>query len=141
MEEQEQLAEEKQAMFAEDYNSNPNIDETNVETRTQSSAERHICRECGTSFVSLLKYMDHLNRHTGNKPYVCKECNKQFFTLSYLRNHQKLHSKDFQFICEVCGKPFKLKNNLQMHELTHTKEKPFKCDICDKGMINLSSKY
>lgn len=98
-----------------------------------TNGERHVCSECGTCFISLLKYMDHLNRHTGNKPYVCKECNKQFFTLSYLRNHQKLHSADYQFICEFCGKPFRLKNNLQMHELTHTKEKPFKCDLCEKG--------
>ena len=95
--------------------------------------EKHTCGECGTNFVSLLKYMDHLNRHTGNKPYVCDECNKQFFTLTYLRNHQKLHSAQYQFICEFCGKAFRLKNNLQMHELTHTKEKPFKCDLCDKG--------
>lgn len=95
--------------------------------------DRHVCKECGANFVSLLKYMDHLNRHTGNKPYVCEECNKQFFTLSYLRNHKKLHAADYQFICEFCGKAFRLKNNLQMHELTHTKEKPFKCDLCDKG--------
>lgn len=99
----------------------------------KTSHDKHMCTECGANFVSLSKYMDHLNRHTGNKPYVCKECNKQFFTLSYLRNHQKLHSADFQFICEFCGKSFRLKNNLQMHELTHTKEKPFKCDLCDKG--------
>jgi uncharacterized protein with PIN domain len=99
----------------------------------KTSRDKHMCTECGANFVSLSKYMDHLNRHTGNKPYVCKECNKQFFTLSYLRNHQKLHSADFQFICEFCGKSFRLKNNLQMHELTHTKEKPFKCDLCDKG--------
>jgi KRAB domain-containing zinc finger protein len=98
-----------------------------------SSRDKHLCTECGANFVSMLKYMDHLNRHTGNKPYVCEECNKQFFTLSYLRNHQKLHSADYQFICEFCGKAFRLKNNLQMHELTHTKEKPFKCDLCDKG--------
>ncbi|KAI9565558.1 hypothetical protein GHT06_009350 [Daphnia sinensis] len=98
-----------------------------------TGCDRHVCNECGANFISLLKYMDHLNRHTGNKPYVCEECNKQFFTLSYLRNHQKLHSADYQFICEFCGKAFRLKNNLQMHELTHTKEKPFKCDLCDKA--------
>lgn len=102
-----------------------------------TGCDRHICNECGANFLSLLKYMDHLNRHTGNKPYVCEECNKQFFTLSYLRNHQKLHSADYQFICEFCGKAFRLKNNLQMHELTHTKEKPFKCDLCDKGNFYL----
>lgn len=108
-------------------------DDVLSEERGNSNMERHTCKECGASFMSLLKYMDHVNRHTGNKPYVCEECNKQFFTLPYLRNHQKLHSANYQFICEFCGKPFKLKNNLQMHELTHTKEKPFKCDLCDKG--------
>lgn len=99
------------------------------------NGEKHVCGDCGSSFTSLMKYMDHLNRHTGNKPYICEECNKQFFTLGYLRNHQKLHSAEYQFICEFCGKAFRLKNNLQMHELTHTKEKPFKCDLCDKGNL------
>lgn len=98
-------------------------------------AKRFSCEECGATYISQIKYLDHLNKHTGNKPYVCQECNKQFLTLPYLKNHVKLHSAEYQYKCQTCEKSFKLKNNLQMHELTHSKEKPYKCNHCDKGLV------
>lgn len=101
-----------------------------------TTGKRFTCNECGATYVSQIKYLDHLNKHTGNKPYVCQQCNKQFLTLPYLKNHLKLHSAEYQYVCEICGKSFKLKNNLQMHELTHSKEKPYKCSHCDKGIGN-----
>ena len=118
------------------------MDKIMISTRegtVESKTERFHCTECGMSYISLQKYLDHVNKHTGAKPYVCRECNKQFVTLPYLKNHQKLHSAERQFVCEVCGKAFKLKNNLQMHELTHSKEKPFKCDECDKSYTHPSN--
>ncbi len=30
--------------------------------------QRHSCSECGKSYVSLQKYLDHINQHIGSKP-------------------------------------------------------------------------
>jgi hypothetical protein len=32
------------------------------------TGKRHICKECGKSYLSLQKYLDHVNKHTGSKP-------------------------------------------------------------------------
>ena len=32
------------------------------------TGKRHSCKECGKSYLSLQKYLDHVNKHTGSKP-------------------------------------------------------------------------
>ncbi len=66
---------------------------------------RRMCSLCGKSFRQQRDLRDHMNVHTGEKPYKCS----------------------------MCGKGFTQEINMKSHLRTHTGEKPFKCSICQKG--------
>merc|ERR1712098_955575 len=39
---------------------------------------KFVCNVCGKSFVSSTKLKDHMNIHTGERPYNCRFCPKNF---------------------------------------------------------------
>ena len=49
------------------------------------------CEHCGKGFVSAQKLSEHVNTHTGEKPFKCKtpDCLAQFGSSSSLSHHKK----------------------------------------------------
>ena len=47
------------------------------------------CKFCGKGFVSNQRLKDHVNIHTGEKPYMCNFCGAAFASQGNWRMHQK----------------------------------------------------
>lgn len=56
---------------------------------------RFECNECGRMLSSKQNLLDHLNIHTGAKPYICEvpECGHPFRQLSQYYIHRQLHNE------------------------------------------------
>ena len=52
---------------------------------------RHRCHLCGIGFIYPHKLQEHLNTHTGDKPFKCKFCNAAFASSSNKRMHERAH--------------------------------------------------
>ena len=58
---------------------------------TANEDRRHKCKFCGKSFVEVRKLKDHINTHTGEKPYLCKLCGAAFADKGNHRKHERGH--------------------------------------------------
>lgn len=104
--------------------------------------------QCNKDFARKQDMADHLNSHTGMKPYSCNrckrnfssqssfshhkatcfrkvecsECNQKFTSKSTLYDHQKSEHKVEAFVC-ACGKRYKWRTNLARHRRDCTIER------------------
>ncbi|GLG94201.1 Testis-specific zinc finger protein topi [Gryllus bimaculatus] len=101
-------------------------------------AKKHVCEVCGKGKSTVAALRDHMNSHSGEKPYICHVCGKNFFTNNGLISHLILHG-DKKFKCDVCGYTCNRMDNLVTHIRSHTGEKPYKCTICKKGFTRLDN--
>ena len=60
----------------------------------------------------------------------CPTCNKEFYK-AYLPNHMNVHTGERPFKCKYCEKGFKDYTGLNTHIQSHENIKQYKCDICD----------
>jgi hypothetical protein len=58
---------------------------------TANEDKRHKCKFCGKGFVEVRKLKDHINTHTGEKPYLCKLCGAAFADKGNHRKHERGH--------------------------------------------------
>ena len=73
------------------------------------------CAVCGGSFNNKTVYRDHVNMHTGNRPYQCGVCSKAFKQISTYSRHMNLHRSGGRFQCTVCGESFTRQRLLDAH--------------------------
>ena len=93
-----------------------------------------VCRKCGKSFLSSVKYKEHCLSHGSyTRPFHCSFCQKGFSNPEGLRAHERAHKGIRPFVCNTCGKTFTQKGNLKDHVLIHSDDRPWKCNVCDKG--------
>ena len=109
-----------------------------------SNSKRHLCIQCGKSFLRPCQLHDHMKKkHTGNSlvlPTVakcrlkCTHCDKRYALEKALQNHEETHRKEADMLsertCHVCGKLVNCRRYLKLHMLTHTGEKSFMCGYC-----------
>ena len=77
-------------------------------------------------------YHDHLNRHTGTRPYRCAQCKDGFYSHSDLTRHLLTCGvKEKLFECEICTKHLSSKRTLLFHQKKHTGTKEI-CELCGK---------
>lgn len=110
-----------------------------------------ICEFCDRSFVSSLKYTEHLTVHYGPTPYLCRFCDEKFPSLEDLDSHRVSHADNEctsnetnyyrPYECHYCNKSFAIEDALIKHIRMHTGEKPFICDQCGKGFSQSSGLY
>jgi ribosomal protein L37AE/L43A len=57
------------------------------------------CPECDRVFLSRLKCQEHVNSHSGLKPYACPMCETRCVKFANLKVHVKrLHFKDIRLV-------------------------------------------
>lgn len=107
--------------------------------KTQSLFARHkclkfICYYCGKEFrrMSLLK--EHLNSHTGAKPYECDVCKKTFSRYFNLKRHTMIHSGKKPYVCRECGQAFNQNNEMHRHRFKAHGifKRKFPCTFCEQ---------
>lgn len=91
------------------------------------------CKICGKKYSSKNLLDEHMNMHTGERPYKCPHCVKDFASKYTLTAHMKIHyDRKRPFECKDCGKSFFSNQNLTQHVRTHSNLKEYECDVCNK---------
>ena len=75
---------------------------------------KFLCAFCGKGFQNRTHYTDHLNIHTGARPYICNICNKTFRCNPALFKHKELHRK-VDLHCTICDINLPTRKELRMH--------------------------
>ncbi|XP_014272725.1 zinc finger protein 420 isoform X1 [Halyomorpha halys] len=96
--------------------------------------KNHVCETCGKGFLSRNMLDEHMNMHTGLRPYKCGECGKDFASKYSAKAHEKIHlDRPRPYKCATCGKAFITEQNLHQHEKIHTAIRSHTCQICGKS--------
>ncbi|KAL3832718.1 hypothetical protein ACJMK2_024335 [Sinanodonta woodiana] len=109
--------------------------------KTEEEKEyKFVCPHCGKRYLSKANFDDHLNKHTGDKPYSCEVCHRKFGFRTMLAKHKIfVHSTERPFKCSYCEKSFKFERLLRNHLVTHTGQSNFVCDICGRPFSTKST--
>ena len=62
-------------------------------SHTPNDQKRYRCDTCGKGFMETQKLSDHINVHTGEKPYKCKFCSSCFASNGTHALHERSHLK------------------------------------------------
>ena len=55
---------------------------------------KYQCPYCQKGFANKRRYDDHINTHTGNKPYLCKDCGHADANYDNYLKHVRQHKKE-----------------------------------------------
>ncbi|XP_057689282.1 zinc finger protein 79 [Corythoichthys intestinalis] len=102
----------------------------------------HVCSVCGLRLPSNFKLQDHMNLHTGARPYCCAECGKRFSQIHNYRAHLRTHgqSKAERPHCRICLVSFASHESLEHHLLSkHLEDKFYECDLCKRVFTTLKA--
>ena len=56
---------------------------------TANSEKQHKCSVCAKGFINKQRLQDHMNMHTGEKPYMCNFCGSTFANNSNRLMHER----------------------------------------------------
>lgn len=106
-------------------------------TKKAKKAKVHVCSYCGKLFKFQCALREHVNLHTGEKPYQCKVCLKCFPSDRHMRNHQVTHSDRRPYVCDAndCRRGYKELRDLRRHKFNvHglPSGTMFECPACQK---------
>nr|XP_029535085.1 uncharacterized protein LOC115140827 [Oncorhynchus nerka]XP_029535086.1 uncharacterized protein LOC115140827 [Oncorhynchus nerka] len=113
-------------------------DELDPEAEPGGSGE-HRCSVCDLVLSSSFQLQEHMNLHTGARPYCCAECGKRFCQLTNYRSHLRTHAQlqtsvpPVQLRCRVCQKGFDSEQGLKDHlAKSHFEKEFYECDACKR---------
>ncbi|KAL3284738.1 hypothetical protein HHI36_018883 [Cryptolaemus montrouzieri] len=94
----------------------------------------YVCQVCGKDFASKYTFKAHEKTHEIRpRPFLCQQCPKSFLSQQNLTQHERTHLGVKEFSCHLCGKQFGSAHNLEVHSIVHTGYKPFSCGLCGKA--------
>lgn len=111
-------------------------------TNESSHSGDHRCTVCDLQLPSKFKLQDHMNLHTGARPYCCAECGKRFCQIYNYRVHLRTHAqaKVDRLVCRVCLMGFASQQDLNQHlSKTHLEDKFYECDRCKRVFTSLKA--
>ncbi|KAJ8005279.1 hypothetical protein DPEC_G00144980 [Dallia pectoralis] len=113
-------------------------EELDPEAESAGSGE-HRCSVCDLVQQSSFQLQEHMNLHTGARPYCCAECGKRFCQLANYRSHLRTHAQAQASVpaaahrCRICLKGFNSPEGLQDHlSMSHFEKEFYECDICKR---------
>ncbi|XP_068999192.1 zinc finger protein 668 [Embiotoca jacksoni] len=98
------------------------------------------CSVCDLQLSSKFKLQDHMNLHTGARPYCCAECGKRFCQIYNYRVHLRTHAraKVERLRCRICPLGFQSQEDLKDHlSRTHFEDEFYECDLCKRVFTSL----
>lgn len=103
-----------------------------------SHSRNYRCGICDLQLSTRLQFRDHMNLHSGVRPYICEECGKRFCKIRSYRAHLRAHARG-NFQCRVCLKEFTSEEHLNFHlSGNHFEKEFFECDLCKRLFPSLS---
>ncbi|KAM4565387.1 uncharacterized protein V3H82_014451 isoform 2-T2 [Fundulus diaphanus] len=99
----------------------------------------HNCSHCGKSFVSIIRFNNHVAKHTGEGLFECDICSKTFSSKGSLNYHHWVHVEDKPHKCDICQQTFGLESHLKVHMKQHERKEVYKCKICNKSVTSRRS--
>ncbi|XP_035480701.2 zinc finger protein 668 isoform X1 [Scophthalmus maximus] len=134
MYEEEECDEEEDCEEEEEEEEGPNNE--------SSLSSDYRCSVCDLQLPSKHKLQDHMNLHTGARPYCCAECGKRFCQNYNYRVHLRTHAqtKVDRLLCRVCLMGFSSQEDLKDHlSKTHFEKQFFECDLCKRVFTSLKA--
>ncbi|XP_061574289.1 zinc finger protein 225 isoform X2 [Cololabis saira] len=107
-----------------------------------SHAGDYCCSICDLQLPSKFKLQDHMNLHTGMRPYRCAECGKRFCQIHNYRVHLRTHAKSKveHHWCRICLTGFSSQDYLKRHlEKVHLEDLFYECDLCKRVFTSLGA--
>lgn len=103
---------------------------------------QYVCDLCCKVFKKKDSLQNHINIHTGEKPFECDICHDKFRQKHHLQRHMLKHNGEKKITCEVCGKAFSRLEHLKQHFVRkHSVEGKAslmkECPLCEKKIQNL----
>jgi uncharacterized C2H2 Zn-finger protein len=75
---------------------------------------------CGKTYPSRLSLKRHIDvTHLKKKQIACPQCGKHFATMPNLREHLNLHTGKRPFLCQLCTRRFRQASQLSLHKREH----------------------
>ena len=127
----------RQGGFSKDGNieNKSEINQDEFETTVCNIRKSHFCTVCHQSFSGKKNLAHHMYVHSEEAKFTCGFCGKKLRSRSGLDQHLNVHTGIKPFKCEVpnCGKTFVCNANLTKHARVHSDEKPYVCEVCEQG--------
>jgi stress-induced morphogen len=105
--------------------------------------KRHQCYFCALALFSKSHMIQHMSRHTKEKPYKCQYCCQWYRMEESVKRHKDGNSCNRKLTypllsqCYFCGKVFSKHQCLNVHLKTvHLKEDFKRCNLCDKNFCS-----